>query len=91
MKGEAMDFLIVLWIVMGLGTGLAIGFMEGRVNHQPPRYKNCLLWTLLLGPIGFVVILLRSCLTYAGGSRRDQKVIAQAAAEQLARNRDQGQ
>jgi len=74
-----MDFFIVLWIVMGLWTGFAIGWLEGKVNHKPARYKNCLLWTLLTGPIGFFYLIIRSSVTYAGGSRADTRAIADDA------------
>jgi hypothetical protein len=84
-----MEFLIVLWVFMGLWTGPAIAFIEGKVNHKPARYKNALLWTLLTGPIGFCVLILRSCLSYAGGMRADQRAVADAARAQMARNQGQ--
>jgi hypothetical protein len=83
-----MGFLIFLWIFMGLWTGFAIAFIEGKVNHRPARYKRALLWTLLAGPVGFCWLILKSCLDYAGGMRADQRAVADAARAQLARDRD---
>jgi hypothetical protein len=79
-----MEFLIVLWVVLGLVFGTAIAWLEGKVNHKPARYKNALMWTLLTGPIGFMVLIVRSSTTYAGGMRADQRAIADAARAQLA-------
>lgn len=88
-KGGGMDFLIILWLFMGVTTGLALGWLEGKVNHKRARYKNCLLWTLLAGPIGFCVVGVRSCVTYAGETRADQRAVADAARAQMARDRGQ--
>jgi hypothetical protein len=83
-----MEFLIILWIFMGVTTGLALGFLEGKVNHRPARYKRALLWTLLAGPVGFCWVGLKSCLDYAGGMREDQRAVADAARATMARNQD---
>ena len=64
---------------------------RGKVNHKPARYRNCLLFTLLLGPIGFAWIALRSCLSYAGGMRADIRAQGDAARRLLAEQQNPGQ
>lgn len=72
-----MATLVIFWLVFGCGFGAAAAFIEGKVNRKPARYKSAILWTVLLGPLGFLIVLIRSSLNYSGGMRADLRAAAQ--------------
>ncbi len=82
-------FLLLLWALIGAGLGFVLSRIESKVNNQPPRTLNCILWVILTGIIGILVVGVRSSLTYAGGIRKDVQASGDAArAAQTAAQRD---
>ena len=79
--------LIILWCLFFGAVGAVTAYIEGRVNNQPPRYRNCILWCVLLGIIGVLVVVFRSGLKFAGSANANLKASGEAARANL-RQRD---
>jgi biotin transporter BioY len=70
---------IFLWLIVAVPIGWAFAYVESRVNKAPMRLKSAILLSVFLGFIGWIILAMRSGLTYAGKQRENQQVTADAA------------
>jgi hypothetical protein len=70
---------VFLWVLFASAAGAGFAYVEGRVNANPPRYKSAILLSVLLGVIGWIILVMRSGITYSSGLRADTRRAAQAA------------
>jgi uncharacterized membrane protein len=76
-----MAFLII-WVLFATAVGWALATIESKVNAAPKRMKSAILWSVLTGPIGWIVVAARSNLKFAANftqSRRLQDEVATRA------------
>jgi Protein of unknown function (DUF2510) len=78
--------VFLLWCVFAVPVGWVLATMESKVNHAPPRMKNAILLSVLLGPIGWIFVAARSNLKFASGMRGDTLAQGDVARRQLARD-----
>lgn len=58
--------VFIIWAVIAAAIGYAFAKIEQKVNGLPePRTTSALLFSILLGPIGWIILAARSGLTYA--------------------------
>lgn len=76
--------IFLLWCIFAVVFGSGVAYIEGRVNNQPPRWRNCILWTFFLGVFGILVVGIRSSLKYSSAHGESQKLQAEVARRQLA-------
>jgi protein-S-isoprenylcysteine O-methyltransferase Ste14 len=86
MKGLVLIFFV--WCCLAVPIGCAFAYVEGRVNGKAPRWLNCILFSVFLGFIGWIVIAMRSGLSYASKQRENQTVVAEAAKVTLRQHQD---
>jgi hydrogenase maturation factor len=70
---------VFLWVLFASAAGAGFAYVEGRVNDNPPRYKSAILLSVLLGIIGWIILAMRSGMTYSSGVRADVRAAARAA------------
>jgi apolipoprotein N-acyltransferase len=87
--------VFIVRCLFAVPAGWLFAYVEGRVNQAPRRTLSAILFSVFLGPIGWIIVGMRSGLTYAGTQRKNQEVTAQAARlviqQQQDRDRQQGQ
>lgn len=82
MSGLLIVFLI--WCVFAIPIGWAIAKVEQKVNNLPePRLKSAILFSVFLGPIGWIWLVARSSMNFAGSFNQSQKLQALVAQRQL--------
>ena len=85
--------IFLLWCLVAVPFGYLFAYVEGRVNQAPHRTRSAILLSVLLGPIGWNILAMRSGLTYAGTQKQNSDVTAEAARavlRQQAEQQDQG-
>jgi hypothetical protein len=71
--------IFIIWALFASAVAYAFAYIEQRVNGLPrKRLKSALLLSILLGPLGWIILGMRSGLTYASAIR-----------EGVTRNRDE--
>ena len=81
MSGLIVVFLVWCCFAVPIGWGLAK--IESRVNGAPMRTKNAILFSVFLGPIGWIWVAARSNMKFASGIRADLRAQGDAARQAL--------
>jgi hypothetical protein len=77
-----MAFLVV-WVLFAAGVGWALATMESKVNATPKRTRSAILWSVLTGPIGWIVIVARSNLKFAANFTESRRLHDEVARRML--------
>lgn len=71
--------IFFVWCIFAAPLGWLFAYIEGRVNQAPRKTLSAVLFSVLLGPIGWIILAMRSGLAYASTQRANQNVTAEAA------------
>lgn len=74
---------LVLWVIFAAAVGWGLATVESKVNATPKRTKNAILWSVLTGPIGWIVIAFRSNLKFAGNFTESRRLHDEVARRML--------
>jgi hypothetical protein len=82
MSGLIVIFLI--WCAIAVPAGFVIAKIEQKVNNLPEaRMKSAILLSVFLGPLGWIILVARSGMKFAGAINQSQMLQAEAARRQL--------
>ena len=82
MSGLIIVFLI--WCCIAIPMGWALSKVEQKVNNLPvARTKSAILFSVFLGPLGWIWVVARSSMNFASSINQNQKLQGQAAQQKL--------
>jgi hypothetical protein len=81
--------IFAIWCCFAIPIGWGMAKIEQKVNNLPePRTKSAILFSVFLGPIGWIILAMRSGMKFAGTFNQSQKLQAQMAQQQLQDRQD---
>jgi hypothetical protein len=76
--------IFVIWCCFAIPVGWGFAKIEQKVNNLPePRTRSAILFSVFLGPIGWIILAARSGMKFAGTFNQSQKLQAQMAQQHL--------
>ena len=82
MSGLIIVFLV--WCCFAIPMGWALSKVEQKVNNMPEaRTKSAILFSVFLGPLGWIWVVARSSMNFASSLNQNWKLQGRAAQEQL--------
>lgn len=82
MSGLIIVFLV--WCCFAIPIGWAFSKVEQKVNNMPePRTKSAILFSVFLGPLGWIWVCARSGMNFASSFNQNQKLQGRVAQQQL--------
>lgn len=79
----------ICWALFAAGVGLLIARIEQRINGLPHRRTtSAVVLSVLLGPIGWIILIMRSNMRFASRFAADQRAQGELARQQLRQNQN---
>ena len=76
--------IFVIWCCFAIPIGWVFAKVEQKVNNLPePRTKSAILFSVFLGPLGWIILAARSGMKFASTFSQSQQLQAQLAQQQL--------
>src|SRR5260370_35153782 len=83
--------IFVIWCCFAIPIGWGMAKIEQKVNNLPePRTKSAILFSVFLGPIGWIILAARSGMKFAGTFTQTHKLQAQIAQHPLQHRQGHG-
>jgi hypothetical protein len=78
--------ILIIWAVFASGVGFVVAKIEQKVNNlREPRLKSAILLSVLLGPLGWIILAARSGMTFAGNISKGMQQVAPPRQDEIQR------